>query len=57
VQGSNAYFGTYSLNEPDGTLTLHIDRASFPNWAGTDQRRLITLLTATELNRIASVLN
>ena len=58
VQGSNAYFGTYSLNEADGTLTLHIERASFPNWAGTDQQRLITSLTATELkytNPAASV--
>ena len=58
VQGSNAYFGTYSLNEADGTLTLHIERASFPNWAGTDQQRLIISLTATELkytNPAASV--
>jgi hypothetical protein len=49
VQGSNAYFGTYSLSEADGTLTLHIERASFPNWAGTDQQRLIVSLTTTEL--------
>jgi Lipocalin-like domain len=49
VQGSNAYFGTYSLNEADGTVTLHIERASFPNWAGTDQQRLIVSLTTTEL--------
>ena len=58
VQGTNAYFGTYSLNEADGTLTLHIERASFPNWDGTDQQRLITSLTATELkytNPAASV--
>ena len=58
VQGSNAYFGTYSLNEADGTLTLHIERASFPNWAGSDQQRLIITLTATELkytNPAASV--
>jgi hypothetical protein len=49
VQGSNAYFGTYSVNEADGTLTLHIERASFPNWVGTDQQRQIGSLTATEL--------
>lgn len=49
VQGSNAYFGTYSLNEADGVLTLHIERASFPNWVGTDQQRQIASLTATEL--------
>lgn len=49
VQGSIAYFGTYSLNGADGTLTLHIERSSFPNWDGTDQQRLIASLTATEL--------
>jgi Lipocalin-like domain len=49
VQGNISYFGTYSVNEADGTLTLHIERCSFPNWNGTDQSRLITSLTAEEL--------
>jgi hypothetical protein len=49
VQGNIAYFGTYSLSEADGTLTFHIERCSYPNWTGTDQRRLITSLTAEEL--------
>jgi len=49
VQGNIAYFGTYSINEADSTLTLHIERCSFPNWNGTDQKRLITSLTAQEL--------
>ena len=58
VQGSIAYFGTYSVNEADGTLTLHIERSSFPNWNGSDQKRMITSLTAQELkytNPAASV--
>jgi len=58
VQGSITYFGTYSVNEGDGTLTLHIERSSFPNWNGTDQKRLIGSLTADELkytNPAASV--
>ena len=58
VQGSITYFGTYSVNEGDGTLTLHIVRSSFPNWNGTDQKRLIGSLTADELkytNPAASV--
>ena len=58
VQGSIAYFGTYSVNEADGTLTFHITRCSYPNWKGTDQPRLITSLTAQELkytNQSASV--
>jgi len=58
MQGGIAYFGTYSLNETDGTLTLHIERSSFPNWNGADQQRLIRSLTASELkytNPTASV--
>jgi hypothetical protein len=58
VQGSITYFGTYSLNEADSTLTLHIERSSFPNWNGSDQKRMITSLTADELkytNPAASV--
>ena len=49
VQGSIAYFGTYSVNETDGTLTLHVTRSSYPNWTGTDQLRQVTSLTAQEL--------
>jgi lipocalin-like protein len=49
VQGNIAYFGTYSVNEADNTFTFHIERSSYPNWTGTDQRRLITSLTAEEL--------
>jgi hypothetical protein len=58
VQGSISYFGTYSLNETDGTVTLHIERCSFPNWSGTDLKRIITSLTGEELkytNPAASV--
>jgi len=49
VQGNIAYFGTYSVNEADGTLTLHVTRSSYPNWTGTDQLRQVTSLTAQEL--------
>lgn len=37
--GVVAYFGTYTVNEPGHIVTLHIERSSFPNWAGTDQQR------------------
>jgi hypothetical protein len=39
TQGVVAYFGTYSVSEADRILTLHIERSSFPNWNGTDQKR------------------
>lgn len=58
VQGSIAYFGTYSLDGADGTLTLHVERCTFPNWDGTDLKRPIVSLTADELkydNPAASV--
>lgn len=37
--GVLAYFGTYTVNEADRMVTLHIERSSFPNWEGTDQQR------------------
>lgn len=37
--GVVAYFGTYSVDEATGIVTLHIERSSFPNWEGTDQKR------------------
>jgi hypothetical protein len=37
--GVVAYFGTYTVNEADHILTLHIERSSFPNWEETDQQR------------------
>jgi hypothetical protein len=43
VQGSIAYFGTYTVNEADHTLTFHIERCTFPNWDGTDQKRSVTV--------------
>jgi Lipocalin-like domain len=43
VQGSIAYFGTYSVSETDKTLTVHIEGGTFPNWIGTDQKRPFTI--------------
>jgi hypothetical protein len=44
VQGSNAHFGKYTVNETDGTITFHIAHASYPNWEGTEQKRTFTLV-------------
>jgi hypothetical protein len=44
-----SYFGTYSLGEADGVLTLQIERSSFPNQNGTSFKRVIKSLTANEL--------
>ena len=49
VAGSNAYYGTYSVNEVDKVITPKIEGSTFANLIGTDQKRIITSLTADEL--------
>ncbi len=50
VQGSIAYFGSYSLNESDNTISLKLDGSTFANlMASGDQKRIITSLTRDEL--------
>ncbi len=48
---SIAHFGTYSINEADHTITFKIERATFPNWDGTESRRSLTV-SADELQFI-----
>jgi hypothetical protein len=48
-QGVLSHFGTYSLNEADGTFTLHVEVSSFSNYNGTDQKRIVTSLSADEM--------
>jgi Lipocalin-like domain len=43
LQGSIAYFGTYSVNEADKSYTVQVEGATFPNWAGTAQRRGLSI--------------
>ena len=38
VQGSLAYFGTYSVSETDKTITTHVESCTFPNWNGVDRK-------------------
>ncbi len=46
MAGSNAFFGTYTIDEPTKMLTLRVEGATYPNLEGTTQKRLITSLTA-----------
>jgi hypothetical protein len=48
VQGSIAYFGTYSVNESDKVITIKLDGSTFANLGG-EQKKIITYLTADEL--------
>jgi len=47
VQGINTIFGTYTVDEKDRSVTVHIIGGSFPNWAGTDQKRTIAIVGDT----------
>jgi hypothetical protein len=42
-EGFNAYYGTYTIDEQNETVTHHVEANSFPNWVGTDQQRFFTL--------------
>jgi hypothetical protein len=49
VGGAIGYFGTYTVDEANKTITLHIEASSFPNQLGSEQKRTISVLTAEEL--------
>jgi len=49
VAGSIAYYGTYSVNEVDKVITPKVEGSTFANLIGSDQKRIITSLTADEL--------
>ncbi len=43
VQGALAFFGTYTVDPAGPILVLHIDRSTFPNWDGVEQKRPFTI--------------
>lgn len=49
VSGSTAYFGTYTVNEVDKTVSLKVEASIFPNIIGSEQKRIITSITADEM--------
>jgi len=52
VSKSIAMIGTYSVNSADKTLTFKVDSATFPNWNGTEQKRLLSSSNTDELKYI-----
>ena len=40
AQATITYFGAYSVSEAERTIAIHVEASSFPNWNGTDQKRL-----------------
>jgi len=49
VQGSIAFFGTYSVSEADKIITRHIESCTFPNWNGTERKGSFNI-SGDELN-------
>jgi hypothetical protein len=52
VSKSIAMIGTYSVNSADKTLILKVDSATFPNWNGTEQKRLLSSTSKDELKYV-----
>ena len=48
-QGSLAYFGTYTVDEADKTITFRTEASTYPNSEGEVLKRVITKLTPDEL--------
>jgi hypothetical protein len=47
VEGSLSHFGTYSVSGTD--LIFHVETSTFPNWTGTEQKRINLSITEDEL--------
>ena len=43
VQGSNATFGSWTINDQDGSLISKIDGSTFPGWDGQSQKRTLSI--------------
>jgi hypothetical protein len=52
ISKSIAIIGTYSVNPAEKTLTFKVDSATFPNWNGTEQKRLLSSNGKDELKYI-----
>jgi len=54
VQGSIAYFGTYSIDENEKKINIHYDGSTYPNLDGEDQIRNVSI-SGDELTTISPV--
>ncbi len=49
LQGSLAYFGTYSVNEAEKIITTVVEGSTYPNSEGETLKRVVTRITADTL--------
>ena len=54
VQGSFAYFGTYSVSETDKAITTRVESCTFPNWNGI-QRKTSFNISGDELSTMSTI--
>ena len=40
--GYLAYYGRYTVDQEENTVTHHVDGSLFPNWVGTSQKRFFS---------------
>ena len=43
IQGSIAYFDTYTVSDDDRTFIVHVEGSTFPNWVGADRKRIFSI--------------
>jgi hypothetical protein len=49
------YFGTYTVDETAKTYTYHIERATFPQWDGTNRTATVESIAASDMSVISAV--
>jgi hypothetical protein len=43
ANGTQTYFGTYTVNDADQSIAIHVEGSSFPNWNGANQKRFVAI--------------
>lgn len=54
AEGMIAYFGTYTVNEKEGSLTVKVAGSSYANWNDEAQKRMVTI-KGDEMNLVNPV--
>lgn len=44
VEGTLAFFGTYTVNDANNAIVFHVIASTYPNYTATDQKRTFTVV-------------
>ena len=50
-----SYYGTYTVDEADKTITYHIQQSTFPRWNDFERKTTVEKISDTELDTLAPV--